>query len=333
MIGLLLTNIGTPDAPSPAAVRRYLREFLSDRRVVELPRIIWYPILYGAILPLRARQSAKLYQNIWQSEGSPLLIHSQQIAIQLQKILQIPVELGMHYGTPSIQSAMEKLRAAGVTEIKVLPLYPQYSATTTASAYDAVTAVLRRWRALPAVHLLGDYADHPDYIAAISDSIQQYQMQHGKKFLLFSFHGIPQRYVNLGDPYAARCQLSAEHIVRALGLTENEYQISFQSRLGKAKWLTPYTDKVLAELPPRGIKEIQVVCPGFAVDCLETLEEIALRGHEQFMETGGVSLEYIPALNASEGQMKVLTQVLYAAGLPRNIAHTPSGANTSRAPF
>ncbi|MDX1902410.1 MAG: ferrochelatase [Gammaproteobacteria bacterium] len=310
MIGILLTNIGTPDAPTPAAVKKYLKSFLTDKRVVEIPQIIWRPILNGFILPLRSKRSAKLYSAIWTPEGSPLLIHSQNIAEKLQQKLQYPVELGMHYSNPSIPDALKKLHQQNVSKIIVLPLFPQYSATSTASTFDQATKALHTWRNLPEIFLTKDYADNPNYIRAIAHSIQATWKTHGQKFLVFSYHGIPKRYVDLGDPYAERCQLTTELIVRELNLTTNDYAITFQSRLGKTEWLTPYTDVFLKSLPQKGIKDIHVICPGFAVDCLETLEEIALRGKEQFIEHGGKSFHYIPALNDTEAQIELLVNLV-----------------------
>ncbi len=309
-IGVLLTNIGTPSAPTVSAVRTYLREFLSDQRVVELPRLIWYPILYGIILPLRAFQSAKLYKNIWQPDGSPLLVNSQKIADALEAKTGMPVVLGMHYGQPSMQKALEKLRAEKVERIIVLPLYPQNSATTTASSFDCLAKVFKTWRALPDIQFIADYADHPAYIESLCESICQTWQTHGKKFLLFSFHGIPRKYINKGDPYEARCYQTVTLIKEKLGLSDSDYCISFQSRLGRTEWLKPYTDEVLEELPKKNIKAIQVICPGFAADCLETLEEIALRGEEQFKEGGGEDFHYIPALNATAAHITALEAIL-----------------------
>jgi len=306
--GILLTNIGTPDAPTPRAVCRYLREFLSDRRVVELPRILWYPILFGIILPLRSFSSAKLYRAIWQN-GSPLLTHTQHIARKLSESLSLPVAVGMNYGNPSIEEALSHLQEKNIQNILILPLYPQYSATSTASALDRVAAVLQHTRNLPAVRTIKDYADHPDYIDAICRQINGVFARSGKKFLIFSYHGIPRHYADLGDPYPERCRLSTAKITQQLGLKSHEFCMTFQSRLGYAEWLSPYTGNTLKTLPSRGITEVQVICPGFAVDCLETLEEIAIRGRDQFMSNGGQYFEYIPALNDSAGQMTLLTHL------------------------
>jgi len=307
--GILLTNIGTPDAATPQAVRHYLAEFLSDPRVVELPPWLWWPILHGIILRTRPQRSAKLYQKIWMKEGSPLLVYSKNIATKLQKKLgnDTMVELGMHYGNPSIKIALEKLQAANITDLIILPLFPQYSATTTASTFDKVTEVLKTWRKQPALRMINQYATHPDYIHAICQSIQAHpRAQH----LLFSFHGIPQQCVNRGDPYPLWCQTTVKLIAKELQLQPRDYSIAFQSRLGYAKWLTPYTDQILQTLPKQGVTDLQVICPGFAVDCLETLEEMNIRGREQFLEAGGKSFHYISALNDTEIHSNLLANLL-----------------------
>jgi ferrochelatase len=310
-LGVLLCNIGTPDQPTPAAVRRYLKEFLSDRRVVEIPRLLWWPILHGVILRTRPKRSAELYKKIWTEQGSPLLYHSQQLTKELEKKLQIPVVLGMHYGKPSIKNALEELREKNVTKILILPLYPQYSATTTAAAFDHVAKVLKTWRNIPEIQLLHDYADHAGYINTITQSIQMAEQQYGKPdHLLFSFHGIPKRFIALGDPYEQRCRTTVQQVVRHCDLRPEEYSIAFQSRLGRAAWLQPYTDKILKELPQKGIKHVHVICPGFAVDCLETLEEIAILGKKHFLENGGKIFHYIPALNESNLQVDMLAELI-----------------------
>lgn len=305
-IGILLTNIGSPSHPTSKAVRHYLKKFLSDRRVVEIPRALWLPILYGIILPFRARSSAKLYQKIWTITGAPLVTHMQAIADKLTAQLQLPVVIGMHYGQPSIKTALENLRAQQIEKILILPLYPQYSATTTASTFDLVAATLRKWRNIPEIRMVHDYAIDQNYIDALCATIQKVPAHH----LLFSFHGIPKRCIKLGDPYQQQCYATVQKITQKLQLEPNQWTLTFQSRLGRAEWLTPYTDKVLAELPKQGITNINVVCPGFAVDCLETLEEIALRGAEQFTHAGGKSFHYIPALNASTDSIHMLEKII-----------------------
>lgn len=311
-IGVLLTNIGSPDQPTSSAVRRYLKKFLSDPRVVEIPKLLWWPILYGLILPLRAKKSAKLYQQIWTNQGSPLVHLSTQIATQLQEQLQFPVAIGMHYGNPSIKAGLLKLRAQQVDKILILPMYPQYSATSTAVTFDQVAAELKHWRKLPEIQLIHDYAEDAGYIDALYHSIQKHPVKH----LLFSFHGIPKRCIDLGDPYYEQCQKTVKLLTQKLNLTADQYSVAFQSRVGRAKWLTPYTDQVLRELPKKGITDLHVICPGFAVDCLETLEEIAIRGQEQFLNAGGKAFHYIPALNTENAHLETLKNIIKKALSP-----------------
>lgn len=305
-IGILLTNIGSPDRPTTKSVRQYLRKFLSDPRVVKIPRIFWWPILYGIILPFRAKSSAKLYQKIWTKEGSPLTTISESIARKLENELKLPVVIGMHYGKPTIKTALEKLRAQDVTKILVLPMYPQYSDTTTSSTMDQVAKTLKKWRNAPEIRHIRDYATDENYITALCDSIQKYPIKH----LLFSFHGIPKYYETHGDPYAEQCRTTTRLVADKLQLSTDQWSQAFQSRLGRAEWLMPYTDKILQELPQRGIKDVHVICPGFAVDCLETLEEIAIRGKEQFLHAGGTSFHYIPALNDSNEHIQLLKNMI-----------------------
>lgn len=309
-IGVLLTNIGTPDSPTPSAVRRYLKQFLSDRRVVEIPRLIWLPILYGLILPFRAKNSAKLYQKIWTENGSPLLAHSENLRKALAEKLNIPVALGMHYSNPSISDAMEELKKHCVSKIIVLPLYPQYSATTTASTVDAVSGVLKKWRVIPEIQMITDYADHPLYIKALAESIRTAYSQHKSQQLIFSFHGIPKKYVLSGDTYQSRCETTVALLAKELQLDEKDFLLTYQSRLGRTEWLQPYTDKIFETLPEKNITDISVICPGFAVDCLETLEEIAIRGKEQFSSHGGKAFHYIPALNESKNHLALLADLI-----------------------
>jgi protoporphyrin/coproporphyrin ferrochelatase len=309
-VGILLTHIGTPKAPTPMAVCHYLKKFLSDPRVVQRPQIVWRPILYGVILPFRSKKSARLYQTIWTKEGPPLLLHSQKIADKLQAHFQVPVLLGMQYSAPSISHALKTLQTNKVGRVIVLPLYPQYSAVTTASTFDHMAAAFRKCCIIPEICTINDYSNHPYYIEALCHSIQKTWQQQGKKYLLFSFHGIPKRYVDEGDPYLERCQLTTHLIADRLKLKPTEWSIAFQSRLGKGTWLTPYTDQLLQSLPKQGITELHVICPGFAVDCLETLEEIAIRGKEQFLKAGGKSYYYIPALNDSDEHIAALADMI-----------------------
>lgn len=308
--GILVTNIGSPDAPTPQAVRSYLKEFLSDKRVVNLPRFIWCPILYGYILPFRSKSSAKLYKKIWTENGSPLIVLSKKLTEKLQHHLQIPVALGMHYGKPSIKEATHSLQQQGIKRIIVLPLFPQYSATTTEVTFDLVKATIASWTNKPELTLINNYHDNPEYINALCQSIQKYWQTHGKpQHLLFSFHGIPKRNCDLGDPYEKQCRLTAELVATQLGLEKSYWTLAFQSRLGRAKWLEPYTNDVLAKLPQQGITNLHVACPGFAVDCLETLEEIIIRGNEQFIDAGGKEFHYIPALNDSDAAVELITSL------------------------
>lgn len=310
-IGVLITNIGTPDKPTPKAVRQYLKIFLSDPRVVEIPRFIWWPILHSMILPTRAKKSAALYQKIWLNDESPLLYYSKRIAEKLQATLDLPVVLGMHYSQPSIATALNTLKAARVDKIIILPLYPQYSATTTAATFDQVSAVLKKWRHIPHIEFINQYASHPHYIKAISQSIETYWQAHGKaEHLLFSFHGIPKSFIEAGDPYQESCVETTRLVTEQLQLTAKQWSLAYQSRLGRAAWLTPYTDHVLKALPKQGIKHLQVICPGFATDCLETLEEIAIRGKKQFIAAGGESLDYIPALNDTNQHIAALVNII-----------------------
>lgn len=308
--GVLLANLGTPDAPTPAAVRRYLRQFLSDRRVVDLPPLVWWPILYGIVLPLRPRRSAANYQRIWTPDGSPLLAISRRQTEALRARLaerDMPVALGMRYGEPSIPSAIDELRSKGVDQILVLPLYPQYSSATTASTFDAVAAALRRAPYVPELCLLGDYHDQPWYIEALANSVREaWAERDPAERLIMSFHGMPARTREAGDPYHERCQTTARLLAKALDLSEERWAMTFQSRFGAAKWLEPYTDQTLKDLAQQGVTSVDLICPGFAADCLETLEEIAIANRELFLEAGGEEYRYIPALNDREDHVEGL---------------------------
>lgn len=307
--GVLLVNLGTPDAPTPVAIRRYLREFLSDSRVVELPRALWLPVLYGFILPFRPKKLAHAYSAVWSERGSPLLAVSQQQALNLQALLgaDVPVALGMTYGNPSLGDALSELKQKGVGRIVVLPLYPQYSGTTTASVFDGIARVLARERHIPELRTINDYHAHPAYIEALAASVRAYRQTHGaSEHLLMSFHSIPQRYVNQGDPYDVQCKKTAALLAEALQLKPEQWSLSFQSRLGREPWLQPYTDIVLPQYAARGIKTLDVICPGFSADCLETLEEVAIRYRADFLAAGGADFRYIPALNADEQHIRMM---------------------------
>lgn len=305
-LGVVLANLGTPDAPTVPAVRRFLREFLSDSRVIEVPRPVWWLILNAFILPFRPARVARLYQSIWERDGdSPMrrILKEQCTRLQSQLSASLPavdvrVIPAMSYGNPSIASAMDALLADGVEQIVVLPLFPQYSATSTAPVYDAIGRWQVTQRNLPSVVIIKDYYRHPIYIAALAVSIRSHRQQHGPADkLLFSFHGIPQAYADKGDPYADRCRETAARVAAALDLPDDAWACSFQSRFGRQEWVKPYTDELLASWAKAGTASVQVVCPAFSADCLETLEEIAEENREAFLHAGGKSYQYIPALN------------------------------------
>ncbi|SBK47222.1 ferrochelatase [Klebsiella pneumoniae] len=309
--GILLANLGTPDAPTPGAVKRYLRQFLSDKRVVDTSRLLWWPLLRGVILPIRSARVAKLYQSVWMEEGSPLMVYSrrQQQALAA-RLPDTPVALGMSYGSPSLASAVDDLLAQGVEHIVVLPLYPQYSCSTVAAVWDELARILAKKRAIPGISFIRDYAEHPDYIHALAASVRASFAVHGEPdLLLLSYHGIPQRYANQGDDYPQRCRDTTRELVSALELPPERVMMTFQSRFGREPWLTPYTDETLKMLGEKGTKHIQVLCPGFAADCLETLEEIAVQNREIFLEAGGKQYEYIPALNADAAHIEMMVNL------------------------
>ena len=310
--GVLLANLGTPEAPERKPVARFLREFLSDPRVVDLPRFLWLPLLNLVIIPLRAGRSAAAYREVWTEEGSPLLVYTQKLAARLAGILpQAHVEIGMRYGEPSILDGLGKLKGRGVDRLQIIPLYPQFSHTTTSSIYDAVDLALEQLDWKPEQVRIRDYFDYRPWVAAIADSIREFQQKHGRpEKLMFSLHGIPQRYVTQGDPYREQCERSVEAVVTELGLADEDWMLTFQSRVGREPWLQPYTDETLKSLAANGVRHVQVLCPGFAVDCLETLEEIAMENREYFEQGGGEKLEYIPALNDSEAHARVLRELV-----------------------
>ena len=322
-IGVLLVNLGTPDAPTAPAVRRYLREFLADPRVVEVPRAVWWFVLNLIIAPLRAPKSAHAYASVWTERGSPLLVQSSDLAAAVQEHLdrsagtgvRYSVRLGMRYGNPSVRDQLDAFQSEGLDKLVVLPLYPQYSAATAASSYDALWHVFRKWRHVPAHTFIADYHREAAYIDAVANSIARYWKSHGETqgILLFSFHGLPARSRALGDPYYDQCVASATAIAQRLGLEESRWQLVFQSRFGPMEWLKPYCVEVLAELPARGVTAVDVVCPGFAVDCLETLEEIAIANREVFIGAGGAQYRYIPALNSSPQHVAVIAGLVAGA--------------------
>lgn len=315
--GVLITNLGTPDAATPKALKRYLKEFLWDPRVVEIPRPVWWLILNVIILNTRPAKSAEAYKKVWTEEGSPLLSISkrQQKALQisLEKQFKGPVKvvLGMRYGNPSIQSALEELRESGVQKIVVLPLYPQHSAATNASTFDALAQTLKDWRYVPEIRFISHYHDNEKYINAVANSIQNYWDTNGKpEKLVFSFHGMPKRTLAAGDPYYCHCQKTTRLITEKLGLEQNQWIISFQSRFGKEEWLKPYASETLKELGKQGLKSVDVVCPGFSADCLETLEEMADENKDIFVKAGGGQYRYIPALNDTEEHINALSDLI-----------------------
>jgi len=335
LLGILVVNLGTPDEPTPAAVRRYLAEFLSDSRVVEIPKVIWKVILHGIILRIRPAKSARAYQKVWTEEGSPLMVASSQLVDEISKELAtqldapFKIELAMRYGQPSIESGLKTLEAAGAERIIVLPLYPQYSGATIGSVADAVFKSLMKWRWVPEITLMGGYYDNPQYISAIAESIRDHWSREGQSDkLLISFHGMPKATLLAGDPYYCHCHKTARLIAEKLGLEENQWEMAFQSRFGAATWLQPYVSQRLSELPGEGVKKLSVVCPGFAVDCLETLEEIALEGHEDFIAAGGESFDYIPALNTSSAHVEMFVNRLVQQAVGNSLHENGNADNT-----
>lgn len=312
--GVLLCNLGTPDAPTPAALRKYLGEFLWDPRVIEISRPLWWLILHGVILRIRPKRAAHAYQTVWTDEGSPLMAISKRQAAAMQAELEthmpgpVKVELAMRYGNPSISSALQRLRDANARRILVLPLYPQYSATTSASVFDAVVDELKTWRMLPELRMINHYHDDETYIDALANSIRESFERDGQpQKLIFSFHGTPKRYLMAGDPYFCECHKTARLAAQRLGLGPHQWQTTFQSRFGREEWLKPYTDKTLEQLPKEGIKSVSIVCPAFSADCLETLEEIEVENRGVFMDAGGERFNYIPALNDRADHVQALS--------------------------
>jgi len=319
-IGVLLCNLGTPDAADAPALRRYLREFLWDKRVVDFPRPLWWLILNFAIVPLRSPKSAALYQKIWTADGSPLLVIARQQQQALQAVLdaalpeRFHVELAMRYGNPSMPSGLQALQDAGCKQVIVLPLYPQYSSSSTASTFDAVADWLKTGRDMPALRFVRDYHDDDAYITALAASIREDFDTHGvPDKLLLSFHGIPKRFHATGDPYPDECRSTAALLAEKLGLADDKWQLTFQSRFGREEWLQPYTDKTLEKLPSEGVKNIAIACPGFAADCLESLQEIDEENRAVFIAGGGEQFRYIPALNQRPDHIQALAGVLKKA--------------------
>ena len=300
MTAVLLINLGTPDAPTPAAVRRYLRQFLSDPRVVEIPRAVWLPLLHGVVLNTRPRQSARKYASIWSPEGSPLRVHTERQTRLLGERLgpKTRVEFAMRYGEPSIPGTLARLRSEGHDRVLIFPLYPQYAASTTASALDHATEYLRATRDVPEIRMVKEFHDHPGYIEALEGLVREHWDRSGRPDrLLVSFHGLPQYTVARGDPYSQQCHATASLLAGRVGLAQGEWQATFQSRFGRTEWLQPYTAVALAEYGRQGIGRVDVVCPGFVSDCLETLEEIGIEGRRTFLDAGGRDLHLLPCLN------------------------------------
>lgn len=317
IFGIVLANLGTPDAPTPAALRRYLAEFLSDPRVVEQPRWSWWPILHLFVLPFRPRRSAELYRKIWTDEGSPLLLHSWKlndaVAARLGEDLQVQIEVtvGMRYGTPSIAEALRRLRDRGCTRILCLPLFPQYSASTGGSVFDAVAAELSGWRRVPELRMVLDYHDDPAYVAALAASIRDGWVGfEPPERLLFSFHGIPERYAAAGDPYREQCEATFRAVVEALDFDPERCVMAYQSQFGRERWIGPATAATLQQMARSGIRSVDVLCPGFAVDCLETLEEIAQLNRDFFLSAGGERYRYLPCLNDRPDHVAALADLL-----------------------
>ncbi|EKO3558310.1 ferrochelatase [Vibrio metschnikovii] len=312
-LGVLLANLGTPDEPTPKAVKRFLSQFLHDHRVVDLTRWIWCPLLHGVILPLRSPRVAKLYQSVWMDEGSPLLVYSKRQQEKLQQRLDYPVELGMTYGNPSLLSGVQALRDQGVEKIIVLPLYPQYSATTTAAVFDGLAKAIKTQRVIPEIDFITDYHDHQLYIRALADKVRSSWSEKGQgDVLICSYHGIPKRYADNGDIYPQHCQQTTHLLAQELGLSDQQVMMTYQSQFGKEEWLQPYTDKTMQALPSQGMKKIDILCPAFSVDCLETLEEISEENKHLFLEAGGEAFNYIACLNDSDLHIEMMVDLIQA---------------------
>jgi ferrochelatase len=315
--GVLLVNLGSPTAPTSKAVKEFLLPFLSDPRVVDSPRWFWIPLLRGVIIPFRSPRVSKAYASVWYENGSPLTVISKKQTAALQSSLDLefdgnlPVELAMTYNQPSVESGIKALTDKGVEKIIVLPLYPQYSSSTTAAVFDAVAKACKKWKNVPDFRFVRQYFNHPQYIQALANTVRQ---QHGEQssehakddYLIFSFHGIPKRFCTEGDPYQIQCQQTAKLVAQELSLTEDQWQIAYQSRVGREEWLKPYFDQELETLPNKGVKNVSVISPAFAADCLETLEEIDMENRELFMESGGENYQYIPALNDNDDHIELM---------------------------
>jgi len=335
---IVLCNLGTPDEPTAPAVRRYLAEFLGDHRVVEIPKPIWWLILHGIILRVRPKKSAAKYATVWTPEGSPLKVWTDKQATLLRGYLgerghQVTVRYAMRYGNPSIPAVLDELKAQGMTRVLLVPAYPQYSGTTTASVFDGVALWGLKARQLPEMRFINRYHDDPGYIEALAKKVQQHWLHHGQsEQLVMSFHGVPQRTLELGDPYHCECHKTGRLLAEKLGLAKDRYKVTFQSRFGKAKWLEPYTEPTLIAMGQQGVKSVDVVCPGFTSDCLETLEEINMEAREAFLHAGGQQFNYIDCLNDSPDWIRALSDLVenHLQGWPTKQADDPMALKASR---
>ena len=315
-IGVIICNLGSPDSYSIKDVRKYLREFLSDTRVIEVPKIIWWLVLNLFILPFRPRKSAALYKSVWLEEGSPLLVYSKRFLSKIKNLNEksefIEFELAMRYGNPSLEKALFSLKEKNCRKILLLPLFPQYSAVTAATIFDKVSAILSRWRWVPSLHFVSGYHDNFEYINALAKSIKNHEFYGKQDKLVFSYHGIPKKYFDEGDPYHCFCQKTSRLVAEALGLEENQYITSFQSRLAAAgrEWLKPYTSELMEKLPKEGVKKILILSPGFSMDCLETIEEIDEENKEIFLDSGGEAFHYIPCLNDNDEHVEAINNLI-----------------------
>ena len=310
--GVLICNLGTPETYKTKDVRRFLRQFLSDGRVIEIPKIIWWFILNGIILTLRPSKSAKLYKSVWTKEGSPLLVLSKKLTEKLKISVgdSCEVELAMRYGNPSMESALMSLKNKNCRKLIVIPMFPQYSGTTTGSIFDEVARVLSKWRWVPSLSFVNSYHDQPEYINALADSLSNHIKNNSPQKIIFTYHGIPKRNFDLGDPYQCYCQKTTRLVAEKLNLEDDTYITTFQSRFGPAEWLKPYTSDTMGELPLQEVKNVLVVAPAFSVDCLETIEEIDQENKEIFLKAGGEKFTYAPCLNDSSGQVNLLKAII-----------------------
>ena len=312
-IAVVLVNLGTPDAPTPGAIRRYLAQFLADRRIIEAPRWLWYPILHGIVLRTRPKKVAHAYASIWTENGSPLLDLTTKLAAKVASQFngRVIVTTAMRYGSPSLHNVLDSLKQQNVQKLLLLPMFPQYSASTTASIMDNVMEIFGQWRVLPDFRFISQYANEATYLDAIASQIKSHRDSNGSSdTLVFSFHGLPQQYVDAGDVYQEQCLDTAKGVADRLSLGETDWLCCFQSRFGPKQWLMPYTDETLKALPKQGVKSVDVICPGFAVDCLETVEEINIQNREFFLAAGGDRFHYIPALNDSDLHANVLSAIV-----------------------